>query len=394
MTINSLLFLLTAISYSALSYADFLDGKVQVKGFLTQGFFHSSGNNVYGHSDDSIASGLTEIGLNLTYKPLDNLTFMVQGLYKRAGQVDDGSFHVDHGLAELILFNNGQTQGGLRMGRVKSPFGLYNETRDVAFTHPTILLPMGLYFDRSRTIFLSADGGQVFIKHNDDLGQLHVRFFYGMPISDNNEAIDAFLSFSTRGKVITRPSFITQLRYDTNDDSTALALTYANTELKYRPSVNDFLNAGTFSVSPFVISARHTFDDLTLTAEYSLRWNQISHLGGVYRARKFISENYYLEASYRLLPELQATIRYDVNHQDIKDRSGERARKAGLPSHLSFSNSWVFGLQWNINSAWMIRGDYYLNHGTSWLAQADNPNKNLTVQDWTLFALQLSYKFE
>lgn len=383
-----------SMAYSLVSYADFLDGKVQVKGFLTQGFFHSSGNNVYGNSDDGFATGLTEIGLNMTYRPLDNLTFMAQGLYKRAGQVDEGSFHLDHGLAELTLFNDGENQLGLRVGRVKSPFGLYNETRDVAFTHPTILLPMGLYFDRSRTIFLSADGGQVFVKHNDDFGQLHFRFFYGMPISDNNEAIDAFLALSTRGKVTTRPSLVTQLRYDTNDDNTSLALTYSNTRLKYHPSGNDFLKAGTFSVSPFVISARQTFENLTLTAEYSLRWNEISALGGAFAARKFTSENYYLEASYRVFPQLQATVRYDVNHQDIKDREGERARKNGLPNHLGFSNSWVFGLQWNINASWMIRGDYYRNHGTSWLSQADNPNKSLTVQDWNLFALQLSYKFE
>ena len=37
--------------------------------------------------------------------------------------------------------------------------------------------------------------------------------------------------------------------------------------------------------------------------------------------------------------------------------------------------------------------DYYKNHGTSWLSQADNPNKSLTVRDWDIFAFQLSYRF-
>jgi len=390
--INNIVLLL-AIFYSSLSYADFLEEKVQLHGFLTQGFFHSSGNNVYGHSDDSLATGLTEIGLNLTYQPLNNLTFMVQGLYKRSGNVDRGNLKLDHALAELTLFNDGESQFGLRLGRVRSPFGLYNETRDVAFTHPTILLPMGLYFDRSRTIFLSADGGQVFVKHNDDYGQLHFRFFYGMPISDNNEAINSFLALSARGTVTTKPSFVTQLRYDTNDDNTSLALSYSNTNLKYHASADDFLSSASFSVSPLVISARQVIDDLTLTAEYSLRWNQIASLGAAIPARKFISENYYLEASYPIMPALQATVRYDVNYQDIKDRTGENAIKKGLPNHLAFSRSWVFGLQWNIDNAWMIRADYYKNHGTSWLSQADNSNKRLTVQDWDLFAFQLSYRF-
>lgn len=391
--INNSVFLLLAICYSSFSYADLLKGNVQLHGFLTQGFFYSSDNNVYGHSDDSIAAGLTEIGLNLTYQPLDNLTFMAQGLYKRSGNVDRGSLKLDHALAELTLFNNGDSQFGLRVGRVRSPFGLYNETRDVAFTHPTILLPMGLYFDRSRTIFLSADGGQVFFKHNDDYGQLHFRFFYGMPISDNNEAINSFLALSARGTVTTKPSFVTQLRYDTNDNNTSLALSYSNTNLKYHASADDFLTSASFSVSPLVISARQVIDDLTLTAEYSLRWNQIARLGAAIAPRKFISENYYIEASYRIMPALQATVRYDINYQDINDRQGDNAIKKGLPNHLAFSRSWVLGLQWNIDEAWMVRTDYYHNHGTSWLSQADNPNKKLTVQDWDIFALQLSYRF-
>lgn len=47
---------------------------------------------------------------------------------------------------------------GVRVGRVRLRLGLYNDTRDVAFTRPSILLPQSIYFDRTRELQISGDG--------------------------------------------------------------------------------------------------------------------------------------------------------------------------------------------------------------------------------------------
>ena len=121
-----LIFGLCSVDVS-LAEPSFLTEEVQVHGFLTQGFFHSSDNNVYGQSDDGISPGLTEIGLNINYQPWDRLRFAAQGLYRRAGDVDTGSVRLDYGLADLTLLEHDDGKLGLRAGRVKIPFGLYNE---------------------------------------------------------------------------------------------------------------------------------------------------------------------------------------------------------------------------------------------------------------------------
>lgn len=82
-------------STSVVAESKLLPDEVQIHGFLTQGFFHSSDNNVYGQSDDGISPGLTEIGLNLSYQPWDRLRFATQGLYRRAGAVDSGSVSLE-----------------------------------------------------------------------------------------------------------------------------------------------------------------------------------------------------------------------------------------------------------------------------------------------------------
>ena len=43
---------------------------IQFHGFFSQGLFHSTGNNVYGKSKNSVSAGLTELGLNVSYQAL------------------------------------------------------------------------------------------------------------------------------------------------------------------------------------------------------------------------------------------------------------------------------------------------------------------------------------
>ena len=213
LSINNLIFLLMSFSYSLPVFAEFRYEDVHLHGFLSQALFHSSDNNVYGHSDDGVALGLTEIGLNVSYKPWNNVRLAAQGLYRRAGNIDKGSVYLDYALADVTLFTYSHGKMGIRAGRVKAPFALYNETRDVAFTHPTILLPQGLYLDRARSLFLSADGGQFYWNQQTNWGNFNLKLFYGIPHEDSTELLTTILGVNARGKLRGETSFLTYLNY-------------------------------------------------------------------------------------------------------------------------------------------------------------------------------------
>jgi hypothetical protein len=364
---------------------------IQFHGFLTQGLFHSSDNNVFGQSDDGISPGLTEIGVNVNYQPMDNLRFAAQGLYRRAGDVDTGSVRLDFGLADLTLLEYGSGKLGIRGGRIKNPFGLYNETRDVAFTHPTILLPQGIYFDRSRSLLLSADGGSFYAEQRTDYGDFAFKFNFGMPSNDLREIQSVVLATqNARGKFETKPSIATQLTYELNGGEYIFAVSYMDLEFDYLPATGEDLRKSTTQIQPLMFSAQYNGENFTLTGEYQYRWNTF---GNFAPAGKFVTESWYVEGSYRILTQLQATVRYDTLSIDRDDRKGAGAEFLGFPRHVAFAQDWVFGLRWDITSSWMLRGDYTLVHGTAWLPQADNPVVTRDVQDWDLYGLQLSFKF-
>lgn len=364
---------------------------LQIHGFLTQGAFHSSDNNVYGQSDDGISPGLTEIGANISYQPFNNLRFAAQGLYRRAGDVDQNNVRLDYGLVDLTLLEYGSGKIGVRGGRIKTPFGLYNETRDVAFTHPTILLPQGIYFDRSRSLMLSSDGGAFYAEQRTGFGDFAFKFNVGIPSNELDEIKNVVLAtHNARGDFETKPAIAAQLTYEFNEGEYILAVSYVDMEFDYFPAFGEKLRQSTTRLRPLLFSAQYNGEKFNLTAEYEYRWNKF---GNFAPEGQFVSESWYVEGSYRILPQLQATVRYDALSMNKDDPGGDAAVALKFPRHVAFAKDWVFGLRWDITSSWMLRGEYHRVHGTAWLSQLDNPDPFKTVQDWDLYGLQLSFKF-
>lgn len=390
---NNGILLLGVFCVSGIAQAGIVPDEVEFHGFLTQGFFHSSDNNIFGQSDDGITPGLTEIGLNGSYQPLDRLRITAQGLYRRNGDVDRGSVNLDYGLVDIALLNYESGRVGMRVGRIKTPFGLYNETRDVSFTHPTILLPQGIYFERSRSLLVSSDGGSLYGEQRTLYGDFSIKFNVGVPLGNNREIRSSILGPNAKGEFQSKPAVAAQLNYEINGGEYIFAVSYGNIDLEYQPVAGETLLNGEAYIQSLVFSAQYNSEKFSLTGEFDHRWNEISDFGSSRADSKSITETWYIQGGYQILPQLQANVRYDVIYNDIDDKNGQRFAEFGLPNHIAYANDWMFGLRWDPAVSWMLRAEYHRVHGTAWLPVADNPIISSLVQDWDLYGLQLSFRF-
>jgi hypothetical protein len=246
---------------------------------------------------------------------------------------------------------------------------------------------------------MSADGGSLYAEQRTDFGDFKFKFNAGMPSNDLDEIKTIVLATNTaNGAFSTKPIIATQLSYEYNGGEFIAAVSYLDQEFDYSPLpgeksfVGVQLHDSTTRIQPLLFSAQYNGEKFTLTGEYNYRWNSFGNFAE-FGGGKFVTESWYVEGSYRILPEIQATIRYDTISIDKDDRKGDSAESLGFPNHTAFAQNWVFGLRYDITPSWMVRADYTLAHGTAWLPQADNPNPFKTVQDWDLYALQLSFKF-
>ncbi|MGO3158890.1 MAG: hypothetical protein ACTIKU_14030 [Halomonas sp.] len=112
---------------------------LQVHGFLSQALIITDDNNFFGpSSEDEGSFEFTEIGLNASLRPHQDVLLAAQVLSRQAGgNNNDAKPRLDYGLIDYQMISDQQRTFGIQLGRFKNPFGFYNQTRDVAFTRPS-----------------------------------------------------------------------------------------------------------------------------------------------------------------------------------------------------------------------------------------------------------------
>lgn len=368
---------------------------LQIHGFASQAFIQTSDNNFFGDSDDGGTFDFRELGLNASLRPLPYLLLSAQLLSRSAGETDDGDPRLDYGFVDYSFVSDGSSRLGLRLGRIKNPLGLYNETRDVPFTRPSILLPQSIYFDRTRNLALSANIAQVYGEHWTQFGDVSFQFGAGEPIVDDLSTEVGLLGRDLPGELEEDLSFIGRVLYERDGGRIRLALSGAQANVDYDPGApfpNDLL-PGSFRFEPLIASAEYNTQYWSLTTEYALRKFQFRDLGAIPDG-SITGESFYIQGVYRFNAKWEGLLRYDVLYTNKDDRGGsEFAAATGLPAHSRFAKDLTVGLTWHVTPSFMVRAEYHNINGTAWLTPLDNPDITETEEHWDLFAIQASYRF-
>lgn len=379
-------------------------GDLQIHGFVTQAYILTSDNNFFGNSHKDGSFGLTEAGLNASVRPLPKLQLSAQVLSRRAGEGNTGMPRLDYGFLDYRLYSHEANQFGIRVGRIKNPFGFYNETRDVAFTRPSILLPQSIYFDRTRNLGLSGDSIQFYSENAiADWGTVSTQFGLWLPIVSDKDTERSVFFPGMSGNLTRELSYIGRGIFETNDKRIRLAVSGIWLNTGYNPAANDkvggeTVSSGSLQFSPIYFSAQYNAERWSLTSEYALRhFIYKDYKNNLIDGTNFFGESFYFQGEYRFTPKWEGIVRYDVLYTDRSDRDGSRwaAQSPTLQGleHSRYARDITVGLRWNVTPEFMLRAEYHHVNGTGWLSRLDNPNPRDTVKNWDLFAIQASYRF-
>lgn len=396
-TTSSLLFCV-GVGLSGLpARGDDLSSTFQIHGFLSQGYNWTSKNNFYGNSDDAGSFEFTELGVNASWQPLTGLQMAGQMVLRRAGETDDGSPRIDYGLINYTLFSDMTNRWGVRLGRIKNPLGLYNETRDVIFTRPSILLPQSIYFDPIRSLVLSSDGMFFYGERLTDYGDFFFQAGAGYPRAVDRE-VEPFV-FGQRlasGEFESQISYISRLLYEWQGGRIRAGLTYVQADWEYdEDSPFTVVGSGSLRFKPWIFSLQYNAERWSLTAEYSQREIQLKDFVAL-PDTSLNQEAYYLQGSYRFSERWEGLLRYDAYFFDKKDRSGEQfalTDPLGRPAHSRFAKDWTVGLRWSVTPNFSVWAEYHRVDGTGWLPPLDNKDPGDTERYWDLISIMASYRF-
>ena len=400
MSINykAVLVLTAAAMCSSLAVADSHYEDFTVNGFLTQGYFYTDHNNVYGESSDGGSFEFREAAINTSYRFNPKLRGAAQLMSRKAGEVDNGVPKLDYALLDYRFLDSLDTASGIRVGRLKIPFGFYNETRDVAFTRPSIMLPQSLYFDQARDVELSIDGAILYSYFDVPGGWLDIDLLYGKPQTDTNVEY-TYLSGDAPGKFDDSEGYLGQVIYNADGGRIRLGMTLARYELSYQPGNLSHpleFDRGDMKLGLAILSAQYNAERWTATAEYmrhDLDWRE---LGGVFAiSPQTTIESYYVQLQYRVDNNWELLLRYDDMRLDKDDPNGiaNAVLFAPKPAHTFYSEDVTVGIGWNPDPSWSFRAELHNVKGTGWAAEQDNPDPSQLRKYWNIFALQATYRF-
>jgi hypothetical protein len=387
--------LLVELLRSQAACADVFDD-LEVHGFANQGFVKTTANSFFGDSERG-SFDFTELGINATIEPSPSLRLSGQLLSRRAGEMYDGSPHVDFALADFSIRNTTVDSIGLLLGRIKNPLGLFNETRDVAFTRPGIFLPQVVYYDKVRNLFMSSDG--VAVKWNLFYDAANVELFFGVgkPLLDENVE-HGYLGASFAGDLETDGvAYITRLLVETPADTIRAAFSIAKTSMGFQPSLLDPIGNGNVDFVYGIASLQLSIENWTITAEYMrepTNWDGFT--GSIFDGMTMAAEGYYMQAAWQPVSNIEFMVRYGEGFADRNDRSGEKFSRltfASVPAHTRYSKALVTGIRWDVSSNFMLRAEFQRHKGTFILSSRENPDPVSTQPDWNMFAISASYRF-
>lgn len=385
-----------AVFYAPMCFAIELAEGVQLHGFATQTAMTTSANSFCGDSEDRVSFACTEIGLNASWLATPRLQVAGQALYRRAGEGHEGELRLDYGLLDYAFVSEMSTVAGIRLGRFKLPLGFYNETRDVAFTRPSILLPQSIYFDRTRNLALSGDGINLYGEYRSEWGDFFLEVGGGWPQAGDRDTELAVLGRNWAGSIDPQPSIIGRLLFERDGGRLRLGVSSALVDMDYNPSLEfpQDLDSGSVRFTPLIFSAQYNAERWSLTGEYALRRLDYDGFGPIIPDQSFTGESYYLQAAYRFRPDWEVFLRYDALFTDRSDRDGKDFEsRTTVPGYNRFAKDWTAGIRWDVSRSLMVRAEFHVVDGTAWLPLQDNPDPFANDQYWNLFALLASFRF-
>lgn len=366
----------------------------QIHGFAAQAYLLSEGNNYFGDSTNG-SHDFYEAAINGSANLGNGFLASAQVLIRDAGRTDTGKPRLDYALIDWNAIQGVQTSAGIRAGRVKNTFGLYNDTRDLIFARPGILLP-SVYFDGQglRGILFSSDGAQLYGTRTFGAHELSLTYTYALDRDFTTKEREILLGGSGFGagpdEVELKDLSFIQLSDSYNGGRLMLALSRVHARISVDPSPSFPIDA-VLKANLYVASLRYNAERYSLTGEYIYTRSETrsSFVGD----DKSSSDGAYLQGDYRLTPQWSMYARYDASFSDAGDRDGSKAAQApGVERYSRFAHDVTLGTSWRYGAHWGIWGEVHRIYGTSTAPDLDNPD-GADDQHWTLFAVMAGYRF-
>jgi len=354
---------------------------VEIHGFASQGFILTSSNNYLADNTTHGSFQYSEIGLNFTKPLVDKLSLGLQLFAQDLGPTGNYDAKMDW----FYLDYHWQDWLGFRAGRVKIPFGLYNEINDVDSARTAVLLPQSVYPVANVNYLLAQTGAELYgYLGLHAAGALDYHAYAGtilvdtlVPPGSPYQVVDLNVPYVTGGRLLWETP-LQGLRVGGSLQALRIDATLLDNAMLVSVRIPAIL---------WVASAEYAVHNLVFSTEYS-RWyvKSDSTNEALFPASPIVtSERGYAMVTYRAAPWLQPGVYYSLLFPNIDDRSGRENMQHDVATTVRF----------DLNSNWLVKLEGHYMSGTAGLASSlnDNAPLNALERNWGVFLVKTTAYF-
>jgi hypothetical protein len=354
---------------------------VEVHGFASQGFILTKDNNYLDTNTTHGSFQFSEVGINFTKTLVDRLRVGVQLFAQDFGPSGNYDakvdwFYMDYHWADWL---------GIRAGRVKIPFGLYNEINDIDSARTFVLLPQSVYPVQNVDYLLAQTGGELYgYLKIGGAGALDYRFYGGTIYFDATttagspyQVLSLNVPYLLGGRLL----------WETPLDGLRVGGSVQTLRLDAQVASPSAAASVEIPVTLALGSVEYAAHDFLLAAEYS-RWfvkSDSSNAAAFPSSPLTTSERGYAMATYRATRWLQPGAYYSVYFPNVDDRSGRQNMQHDVATTLRF----------DITPNWLVKLEGHYMVGTAALQSSLNGNVPLGAlsQNWGALLLKTTAYF-
>ena len=323
---------------------------------------------------------IAEAGVTVSANLPLGLEFNGQVLFRDFDDLSGGSeTKVDFASIDWRNAFLGYGEQTISVGRVKSGGGIYNHTRDIPFTRPSIILPNSVYAEDFRSVYSHIDGVRFASNFFIGSGELNLEFATGKPKIDEDFIGNEFAASMENSWQDDDTKYF-DIRYQNaqwllNYSRTSIdsSLTGFMTLVAISGQAISFGGESNLNLENHTYGAQYQHEMFEITAEYSKQKidarNSLSPL-----SFKGDIDGYYAQFRYFISPEMSLMTRYEKLNFGI-----DWSIQSHSPIGLLDSKQYALGLSWRINPNWQLNVEAHKNKTDYW--------------DEDLALMQLSWRF-
>jgi hypothetical protein len=337
------------VSLPKMGWSFEVNDRLRIDAFGTQGYLRTSDNSFLG-ADSRGTFDFSAYNLLLKASPTDR--FQVWSKLFTSSQMED-SINLEWAFGEYIISD----QLHLKFGKMPTPIGIYNETRDVYPLLPLSVLP-GFYADATEFSPATLKGAGISGRALTLGLEIEYDIFGGSTFFDlartrrYENVMGARLWLNTPNRTFRfGQSLITGIEMPANGSRTRMST--------YTPSIEYFSPIG-----------------LNIRGELGLHYHQ----GELKNPKDPRRLGYYVEATYMIAERLMPVVRYDVYYP----------RRRDVNTFKDYQKDITVGFNYNVTEFLVWKADIHFVKGTALLNTTDNPNPE---EDWRLYASSISFLF-